>query len=449
MSENLPPQTMPTEQPRQQPPSFAGSSKQYQDTVNTIPNLPLDQHGPLFGSISDALVIEEERAKGFAPVRAEDRRTIAEARAARNQIAAAFLSLAVTKAYQRRSHDKSVLSIPVEDLTGMGNLLLYHAIDVYARLPEQQAFMPYAEATIRHGLWKELWCNWLGVKVDSSQLSEIIAYRRKKTELLKECGRGISAAEMAEIMGIPIAKARHLECFARDRILLDELINPGGLSYLDQMVYREYAETHEPEPMPLAISREKKSVLIERALATIHHSQTDLLRQHYGLDGEAPLDTLSLAKLLGVREVSVKEKLKVATDTLREILPQIEAQTFDYAEWQKPRVNSPKTALTFLSAAGIPIPEEYRLPELRALARDQLRGISYDSYKHRLDRDRAIIIDYYGLDDEGRKYTVKELLQKHGIGMGVLYNTERKIIARFEALRATDEGVDVTQREST
>lgn len=439
MPGNLPPQQVSAGNPGPQPPSLVSTHKEYVAIANSQPHLTHEECRELFTSVSDAWTLQTERATANTPVCAEDRRTIAEGQAARHRIATAFLSLVIAKAFERRSYDNSVINIPIEDLIGIGNLLLYHAIDSYAKLPDRQAFAPYVETTLRQGLRKELWVNWLGVNVNSTRLDEIIAYRNERKELARKRGRTVSPAEVAEVMGIDLDRARHLECFARDRILVEDLVAPGRVNYLDQEAAREYAEAHEPESMLLAISREKKSVLIERALTTVHRAQATVLRLHFGLDGEPSLDTESIAAHLQILESVVKEKIGEAIGALRDILPQIEDQTFDYAAWQGARVNSPKTVLTFLSANKIPIPEEFRLPELRALARDNLQKIDYNNrYKKLLNRDREVITDYYGLNEDGRKFLLKDLLQKHGITSTVLYGIERRVLTAFEALHEAE-----------
>lgn len=343
---------------------LVGSRNDFIRFANRQEQVPWDEYNTIFDAIVREKALRATLEETNSPVNEAGARILAEGQEGRNRLVASHLSLVVSKAYER-VHS----SLPVEELIQIGCLLLFRAIDKFVELPDRQYFSKYAEVTIRRGLGWEISYNILGHRPGGGTLTRILDYQKRRQELEEARGRTISIAEMAEDLGISKKRAQDLDALSHREVFFEDVGITDTISFLDKFVSEAYAGSDEPDPGLLAASQAKKEILVERGLAVISPFEAGILRLHYGFDGISPRDTTSIAEEMEIRENTVQNAIRYGHHTLRNILPQINDGTFDYAAWQKLHPNLPKTVLTFLAVAGIPILPDRRLSELRKLGR--------------------------------------------------------------------------------
>ncbi|MET1033351.1 MAG: hypothetical protein ABWX94_02525 [Candidatus Saccharimonadales bacterium] len=155
-----------------------------------------------------------------------------------------------------------------------------------------------------------------------------------------------------------------------------------------------------------SIEAARKAVFIERALLLMPPKRAEMIRRVYGLDGEEPRTTKEISKETGSREGTINLRLSTGRNMLEEILPKLEAGTFDYKAWRE-RAGAGRNVLHFFAVAGLKIPD-YKLADLRMIARQYLDKLS----KEFTDRQRGMLEDLYGLDDSGQIIGTVDVMKK-------------------------------------
>ena len=253
---------------------------------------------------SPLLSLEEEQALGKLVVESNDP-------AAREQLVRSNLRLVVNIA--KKYADRGM---GLGDLIEEGNLGLIKAVDYYD--PERGTrFSTYAAWWIKQSIKRALLMNIKPVHVPTYMVALINQWRHAAMELENKLGRAPELEEMAELVELPLRKAKIIGevvkvlSSARDTSGEADEDEPG----LEATIGDEEADN--PEEALLA-DEELEKVL--KLLGQIEPREADVLKMHYGLEGHKPLSLKEIGKKMGLTRERIRQIQRDALTKLFECM---------------------------------------------------------------------------------------------------------------------------------
>jgi len=203
------------------------------------------------------------------------------------------------------------------DLIEEGNLGLIKAVD-YFDPNRGTRFSTYAAWWIKQGIRRALLENVQPVHVPTYMVALINQWRHTAAELDNSSGREPDVQEMADVMHLPLRKAKIIHQIvkiissARDDYSDDD-------TGQDQMLEAtlEDHNTGKPED-PLVTDEEKVKAL--RLLNEMDPREAKILKLHYGLDGNKPLALREIAEMLGLTRERIRQIQREALTKLYEYM---------------------------------------------------------------------------------------------------------------------------------
>jgi RNA polymerase sigma factor (sigma-70 family) len=203
------------------------------------------------------------------------------------------------------------------DLIEEGNLGLIKAVDYFD--PDRGVrFSTYAAWWIKQSIKRALLENVQPVHIPTYMVALINQWRHTTAELESKLGRKPSVEEMADIMQLPLRKAKVI-----DRIveILSSVSEPFGVevSDEDQMLEAILEDKNACRPEDVLAEVEEK-VKALKLLNEIDPREANILRLHYGLDGNKPMSLKEIAKELGLTRERIRQIRRDALTKLYEFM---------------------------------------------------------------------------------------------------------------------------------
>ncbi|MCK4753187.1 MAG: sigma-70 family RNA polymerase sigma factor [Planctomycetes bacterium] len=203
------------------------------------------------------------------------------------------------------------------DLIEEGNLGLIKAVDYFD--PDRGTrFSTYAAWWIKQGIKRALLENIQPVHIPTYMVALINQWRRTAAELNNKLGRMPDVEEMANVMQLPLRKAKIIRHIVE---ILSSIKNTSvsGDSDEDRTLEAMLADNHTPRPGDELAEDEEKTKLL-RLLEEIEPREADILRLHYGLDGRKSMTLKEIGKKLGLTRERIRQIQHAAITKLYEYM---------------------------------------------------------------------------------------------------------------------------------
>lgn len=258
------------------------------------------------------LTFEQEQALGKKIVEENDPR-------AREQLVRSNLRLVVNIAKKYGGRGMSL-----GDLIEEGNLGLIKAVD-YFDPDHGTRFSTYAAWWIKQSIKRALLSNVQPVHIPTYMVALINQWRHTTAELESTLGRTLDVEEMAEIMQLPVRKAKIINQIVK---ILSSVRDTSGSDGTDENQVIEDTLQDKNTNMPedgLVADEECAKVL--RLLDEIDQREANVLRLHYGLNGQAPLTLKEIGEKLGLTRERIRQIQRAALTKLYEYMHEENHQT--------------------------------------------------------------------------------------------------------------------------
>jgi RNA polymerase sigma factor (sigma-70 family) len=251
------------------------------------------------------LTMEQERALGRLIIEENDQW-------AREQLVRSNLRLVVNIAKKYGDRGMSL-----GDLIEEGNLGLIRAVD-YFDPSRGVRFSTYAAWWIKQSIKRALLENVQPVHIPTYMVALINQWRHIVSELESTLGRTPKVEEMAEIMQMPLRKAKVIHRIVEILSTTGESTNSDETDE-DQMLEAilEDPSGSRPEDALIAVEEKLKAL---KLLNEIDPREADVLRFHYGLDGNKPMSLKEIGKKLGLTRERIRQIRRDALTNLYEYM---------------------------------------------------------------------------------------------------------------------------------
>jgi len=251
------------------------------------------------------LTVEQERSLGKLVVEENDPH-------ARDQLVRSNLRLVVNIAKKYAGRGMSL-----GDLIEEGNLGLIKAVD-YFDPGHGTRFSTYAAWWIKQSIKRALLANVQPVHIPTYMVALMNQWRHTTAELESRLGRTLDVEEMAEIMHLPLRKAKIINQILK---ILSSVKDTSGTDDTpdDKMLEETLPDQNAPTPEDELVADEEKAKVL-KLLDEIDPREAGVLKLHYGLDGRKPMTLRQIGEKLGLTRERIRQIQRAALTKLYEYM---------------------------------------------------------------------------------------------------------------------------------
>jgi RNA polymerase sigma factor (sigma-70 family) len=251
------------------------------------------------------LTVEQERSLGKMVVEENDPR-------AREQLVRSNLRLVVNIAKKYVGRGMSL-----GDLIEEGNLGLIKAVD-YFDPDHGTRFSTYAAWWIKQSIKRALLANVQPVHIPTYMVALMNQWRHTAAELESRLGRTLDVEEMAEIMHLPLRKAKIIHQIVEILGSVRDTHTGDGTDD-NQTLEETLQDQNTGKPEDLLVADEEWTKVLG-LLNEIDPREANVLRLHYGLDGRKPMTLKQIGRKLGLTRERIRQIQRGALTNLYEYM---------------------------------------------------------------------------------------------------------------------------------
>ncbi|HMO63800.1 MAG TPA: RNA polymerase sigma factor RpoD/SigA [Verrucomicrobiota bacterium] len=253
-----------------------------------------------------ALLTIQEEIDLAARIKAGDRK-------ARDHMIKANLRLVV-----KIAHDYEGYGLPLLDLINEGNIGLMKAVERFDPAKGGK-LSTYAAWWIKQAIKRALANQSKTIRLPVHLVDKIARMRRLAMRLQEEFGREPTDEELAEEMGIPAARVAQWRTAAIRPASVDAPIGDDETNTISEVVADESAGT------PYLDLRDKTvRLMLEGMLVKLDAREQNILRQRFGLDGDAGKTLEEIGEQYGVTRERIRQIEAAALRKLRRMIEKLE-----------------------------------------------------------------------------------------------------------------------------
>ncbi len=203
------------------------------------------------------------------------------------------------------------------DLIEEGNLGLIKAVDYFD--PDYGTrFSTYAAWWIKQSIKRALLENVQPIHIPTYMVALINQWRHAAGELESRFGRTLSVEEMADIMHLPLRKAKTIHRIVEMLSSVRDTLSSDD-SDESQMLEATLEDPSTGKPEDALVVDEEKAKAV-RLLDKIDPREANILRLHYGLDGNKPMTLKEIGRELGLTRERIRQLRRDALTKLYEFM---------------------------------------------------------------------------------------------------------------------------------
>jgi RNA polymerase primary sigma factor len=205
------------------------------------------------------------------------------------------------------------------DLIEEGNLGLIKAVD-YFDPHRGTRFSTYAAWWIKQGIKRALLENVQPVHIPTYMVSLINQWRHTSAELESSLGRTPDVEEMAQIMQVPLRKAKVIQQIVTILSSVRDTHSSAD-SNTDETIEMTLEDYDGDRPEDALVAHEEKAKAL-RLLDEIEPREANILKLHYGLDGNKPMTLRQIAEVFVLTRERIRQIQREALTKLYEYMNQ-------------------------------------------------------------------------------------------------------------------------------
>ncbi len=231
---------------------------------------------------------------------------------AREQLIRSNLRLVVNIAKRYSSRGMSL-----GDLIEEGNLGLIRAVDYFD--PDRGTrFSTYAAWWIKQSIKRALLGDVRPVHIPTYMVALLNQWRHIAVELESKLGRAPEFEEMADIMQLPLRKAKVIHEIIKVLSSVRDASSDDG-SGDDVSIAAALEDQNAGRPEDALVAGEEQSKVL-RLLNELEPREAEILKLHYGLGGKKPIGLKEIGERLGLTRERIRQIQRSALTTLYEYM---------------------------------------------------------------------------------------------------------------------------------
>ena len=193
--------------------------------------------------------------------------------------------------------------LPIADLINEGNIGLINAIEKYD-VTRGYHFISYAVWWIRQAILKAIGEKSKMIRLPLNRFGELVQIDKARKVMFEELGREPEAAEIADHLNMDKQDVADLLSISREYVSLDAPVKPGTR---DASVIGDFIEDKKVMQPEDSVVNDSLKAEVEKMLDKLPEKEAAILKQRYGIGGEAPKSLKEIGDLFHLTKERIRQ----------------------------------------------------------------------------------------------------------------------------------------------